>query len=88
MLPILQEFKQASGTIVSINTFHKEVHMLGFHGPAAIHKALITNCNKRYSVEVMQGTSKLTVNESKRVSCSDEPRYNPYQLDGRVRAWR
>ncbi|GFW06617.1 hypothetical protein TNCV_2189501 [Trichonephila clavipes] len=32
------EFQQASGTVVSINTFHEEAHSLGSHGRAAAHK--------------------------------------------------
>ncbi|GFT53048.1 transposable element Tc1 transposase [Trichonephila clavipes] len=41
---ILQEFQQASGTlsVFSINTIHKEAHLLGFNGNSATHKSLIT----------------------------------------------
>ncbi|GFU18352.1 transposable element Tc1 transposase [Trichonephila clavipes] len=39
---ILQEFQQVSGTVVSINVIHKEAHLLGFNGRAAIHQPLIT----------------------------------------------
>ncbi|GFX75698.1 hypothetical protein TNCV_3575231 [Trichonephila clavipes] len=45
MVHILQEFQQASGTVVSINAIYKEAHLLGFHGPVAAYKSLITQYN-------------------------------------------
>ncbi|GFT68528.1 hypothetical protein TNCV_248461 [Trichonephila clavipes] len=45
MVHTLQEFQQASGTVVSINAICKEAHLLGFHGPAAAHISLITHSN-------------------------------------------
>ncbi|GIY99341.1 transposable element Tc1 transposase [Caerostris extrusa] len=42
---IREEFQQASGSIVSMNTIRKEAHLHGFHGRAAAHKPLITKSN-------------------------------------------
>ncbi|GIY40631.1 transposable element tcb1 transposase [Caerostris extrusa] len=38
MALIREEFQQASGSIVSMNTIRKEAHLHGFHGGAAAHK--------------------------------------------------
>ncbi|GIY32387.1 transposable element Tc1 transposase [Caerostris extrusa] len=38
MALIHEEFQQASGSIVSMNTIRKEAHLRGFHGRAAAHK--------------------------------------------------
>ncbi|KFM60003.1 hypothetical protein X975_19702, partial [Stegodyphus mimosarum] len=46
MALIREEFQQASGSIVSMNTIRKEAHLLGFHGRAAAHKPLITKSNR------------------------------------------
>ncbi|GFV57420.1 transposable element Tc1 transposase [Trichonephila clavipes] len=42
MIHILQEFQEASGTVVSIYTICKTTLVLVFHFPAATHKPLIT----------------------------------------------
>ncbi|GIY63825.1 c-Maf-inducing protein [Caerostris extrusa] len=46
MALIREEFQQASGSIVSMNTIRKEAHLHGFHGRAAAHKPLITKSNR------------------------------------------
>ncbi|GFV10887.1 hypothetical protein TNCV_4706531 [Trichonephila clavipes] len=51
---ILKEFRQASGTVVSIITIHKETYLLCFHVPDATYKPLITKSNP---AELVQGTS-------------------------------
>ncbi|KFM67887.1 hypothetical protein X975_15381, partial [Stegodyphus mimosarum] len=45
MALIREELQQTSGSIVSMNTIHKEAHLLVFHGRAAAHKPLITKSN-------------------------------------------
>ncbi|GIY23560.1 transposable element Tc1 transposase [Caerostris extrusa] len=42
MALIRDEFQQASGSIVSMNTIRKEAHLHGFHGRAAAHNPFIT----------------------------------------------
>ncbi|GIX81749.1 hypothetical protein CEXT_133591 [Caerostris extrusa] len=46
MALIREQFQQASGSIVSMNTIRKEAHLHGFHGRAAAHKPLITKSNR------------------------------------------
>ncbi|GIY00659.1 transposable element Tc1 transposase [Caerostris extrusa] len=46
MALIREEFQQASGRIVSMNTIRKEAHLHGFHGRSAAHKPLITKSNR------------------------------------------
>ncbi|GIY27970.1 transposable element Tc1 transposase [Caerostris extrusa] len=49
MALIREEFQQASGSIVSMNTIRKEAHLHGFYGRAAAHKPLITKVQPRCS---------------------------------------
>ncbi|GFX12804.1 hypothetical protein TNCV_1975421 [Trichonephila clavipes] len=51
----LQEFKQVSGTDVSINAILKEAHLLGFHGRAAPHNPLITKSNGAFRLRWRKG---------------------------------
>ncbi|GFW64267.1 transposable element tcb1 transposase [Trichonephila clavipes] len=81
---VLQEFQQVSGTVVSINDISKEAHLLGFYGPAAAHKPLITKYNPAARLRWCKTLRKCTLNEWKQVLRSDESRFNLYQLDGRV----
>ncbi|GFX86724.1 transposable element tcb1 transposase [Trichonephila clavipes] len=47
---ILQQFRQVSGSVVSIITIHKEAHLFGFQGHAAAHKPLIIKSNHAVSL--------------------------------------
>lgn len=88
MAHILQEFQQASGSVVSMNTIRKEAHLLGFHGRAAAHKPLITKSNRAARLMWCKAHRKWTVDQWKRVLWSDESRFTLYRSDGRVWVWR
>lgn len=85
---ILQEFQQASGSVVSINTIRKEAHLLGFHGRAAAHKPLITKSNRAARLKWCKAHRNWTVDQWKGVLWSDESRFTLYRSDGRVWVWR
>ncbi|GIY06052.1 protein-tyrosine sulfotransferase [Caerostris extrusa] len=59
MALIREEFQQANGSIVSMNTIRKEAHLHGFHGRAAAHKPLITKYNRSARLMWGKSTSKL-----------------------------
>ncbi|GFW32122.1 hypothetical protein TNCV_2601481 [Trichonephila clavipes] len=56
----LQEFQQALGTVVLINTIRKEEHSLGLHG-----RVLITKSNHAARLRWCKCTSKLDYNRRK-----------------------
>ncbi|KFM62165.1 Transposable element Tc1 transposase, partial [Stegodyphus mimosarum] len=86
MALIREEFQQASGSIVSMNTIRKEAHLLGFHGRAAAHKALIIKSNRAARLMWCKAHRNWTVDQWKRVHWSDESRFTLYRSDDRV--WR
>ena len=88
MALIRDEFQQASGSIVSMNTIRKEAHLLGFHGRAAAHKPLITKSNRAARLMWCKAHRNWTVDQWKRVLWSDESRFTLYRSDGRVWVWR
>ncbi|GIY99191.1 transposable element Tc1 transposase [Caerostris extrusa] len=57
MALIREEFQQASGSIVSVNTIRTEAHLHGFHGRAAAHKPLITKSNRAARMVFYKGVS-------------------------------
>ena len=84
MALIREEFQQASGSIVSMNSIHKEAHLLGFYGRAAAHKPLITKSNRAARLMWCKAHRNWTVDQWKRVLWSDESRFTLYRSDGRV----
>ncbi|KFM60000.1 Transposable element Tc1 transposase, partial [Stegodyphus mimosarum] len=88
MALIREEFQQASGSIVSMNTIRKEAHLLGFHGRATVHKPLITKSNRAARLVWCKAHRNSTVDHWKRVLWSDESRFTLYRSDGRVWVWR
>ncbi|GFX41550.1 hypothetical protein TNCV_3109461 [Trichonephila clavipes] len=77
MFHMLQEFRQASRTVVLIFTIHKE------HRCAATHKPLNTKSNRA----VLLSFRNWILEEWKQVLLSDESRFNLHHLDGRVLFW-
>ncbi|GFW26126.1 hypothetical protein TNCV_3396221 [Trichonephila clavipes] len=53
---LLQKFRQASGTFVSITAIHKEAHLRGFHVHAATRKPLISKPIHAVLVSWCKGT--------------------------------
>ncbi|GIY56266.1 transposable element Tc1 transposase [Caerostris extrusa] len=74
MALIREEFQQASGSIVSMNTIRKEAHLHGFHGRAAAHKPLITKSNRAARLMWCKAHRNWTVDQWKRILWSDETR--------------
>ena len=87
MALIRDEFLQASGSIVSMNTIRKEAHLLGFHGRASVHKPLITKSNRAARLIWCKAHRNWTVDQWKRVLWSDESRFTLYRSDGKVWVW-
>ena len=85
---IREEFQQATGTVVSMNTIRKEAHLLGYHGRAAAHKPLITKSNRAARLTWCKERRQWTVEQWKQVLWSDESRFTLYRSDGRVWVWR
>ncbi|GIX69291.1 transposable element Tc1 transposase [Caerostris extrusa] len=67
MALIREEFQQASGSIVSMNTIRKEAHLHGFHGRAAAHKPLITKSNRAARLMWCKAHRNWTVDQWKRI---------------------
>ncbi|GIZ00389.1 transposable element Tc1 transposase [Caerostris extrusa] len=72
MALIREEFQQASGSIVSMNTIRKEAHLHGFHGRAAAHKPLITKSNRAARLMWCKSTSKLNCRSFGVFSAADQ----------------
>src|SRR5215510_11052761 len=64
---IREEFQQASGTVVSMNTIRKEADLLGYHGCAAAHKPLITKSNSSARIMWCKERRQWTVEQWKQV---------------------
>ena len=62
--------------------------MIGFHGRAATHKALITKSNRAARLIWCKARKNSSVDEWKQVLWSDETRFNLCQSGGRVWVWR
>ncbi|GIY14008.1 transposable element Tc1 transposase [Caerostris extrusa] len=75
MALIREEFQQASGSIVSMNTIRKEAHLHGFHGRAAAHKPLITKSNRAARLMWCKAHRNWTVEQWKWILWSDESRF-------------
>ncbi|GIY31257.1 transposable element Tc1 transposase [Caerostris darwini] len=88
MALIREEFQQASGSIVSMNTIRKEAHLHGFHGRTAAHKPLITKSNRAAQLMWCKAHRIWTVDQWKRILWSDESKFTLYRSDGRVWVWR
>ncbi|GIY83098.1 transposable element Tc1 transposase [Caerostris darwini] len=71
MALIREEFQQASGSIVSMNTIRKEAHLHGFHSRAAVHKPLITTSNHAARLMWCKAHRNWTVDQWKRILWSD-----------------
>jgi hypothetical protein len=82
------EFQTASGGIVSIMNVHQEINEMGFHGRAATHKPKITMRNAKRWLEWCKARRHWTLEQWKRVLCSDESRFTIWQSDRQVWVWR
>ncbi|GFX04690.1 transposable element tcb1 transposase [Trichonephila clavipes] len=84
MIHILQEFQQASGTVIAINAIRKEVHLLGFHGRTDSNKSLNTKSNHAARLRWCRTLRNWTVDEWKQVLWSYELGFNLYYSDDRI----
>ena len=82
------EFQSDSGSNVSTNTVHRELHEMGFHSGAATHKPKITMRNAKRRLEWCKAHRHWTLEQWKRVLWSDESRVTIWQSDGRIWVWQ
>ncbi|GFV98874.1 transposable element tcb1 transposase [Trichonephila clavipes] len=75
MAIVFQEFQRASKIVVSINTIHKETHLLGSQGCVAAHKPLITKSNHTAYLSWCKSLRNLAVEQWKQVLWRDESRF-------------
>jgi hypothetical protein len=61
---------------------------MGFHGRAAAHKPLITICNAKRRLEWCKTHHHWTLEQWKRVLCSDESRFTIWQSNRPIWVWR
>ena len=78
------EFQTDSGSNVSTNTVHQELHEMGFHGRAAAHKPKITMRNAKRRLEWCKTHRHWTLEQWKRIQWIDESRFTIWQSEGRI----
>ena len=78
------EFQTDSGRKISINTVHRELPEMGFHGREAAHKPKIIMRNAKPQLEWCKAYRHWTLEKWKHVLWSDESCFTIWQSDGRI----
>ena len=83
VVTLTTEFQTASGSNIYTITAHQELHEMGFHGQAALHKLKFMRW-----LEWCKACRHWTLEQWKRVLWSDESRFTIWQSDKQIWVWR
>ena len=82
------DLQTSCGLQISSRTVRRELHGMGFHGPAAASKPYINQCNAKRGMQWCKARCHWTLEQWRRLLWRDQSRFSIWQSDGRVWTWR
>ena len=82
------EFQNASGINISTQTVRRELHEMGFHGRAVVHKPNSAMRNAKRCLEWCEARRHWTLEQRKHVLWSGELHFTIWQSDELIWVWR